>query len=61
MALWDRVSRVLSSFRQERLEERILVGVEGEEHAAEIIANANPQCHVPNAIVPLAPSPVRIC
>jgi Nuclease-related domain len=28
------------------------VGVEGEEYATEIIASLNPQCHVPNAIVP---------
>lgn len=52
MALWDRVSRMISTFSQERLDERVLVGVEGEEHATEIIASANPQCHIPNAIVP---------
>ncbi len=52
MALWDRVSRLLSSFKQERLDERMLVGVQGEEYATEVIAGTNPQCHVPNAIVP---------
>lgn len=51
MALWS-VSRLLSSFGRERLEERILVGVEGEEYATEIIASTNPQCLVPNGIVP---------
>ena len=43
---------MLSSFRQERLDERTLVGVQGEEYATEVIASTNPQCHVPNAIVP---------
>ncbi len=49
MALWDRVSRLFSTLSQERLDERVLVGVQGE--ATEGIASVNPQCHVPNPIV----------
>ena len=48
MALWDRVSRLFSTLSQERLDERVLVGVQ------EVIASMNPQCHVPNPIVPSA-------
>ncbi|MBV9082687.1 MAG: hypothetical protein JOZ62_08435 [Acidobacteriaceae bacterium] len=54
MALWDRISRVLASFRQEQLGERELVGIQGEEYATEVIAGVNPQCHIPNAVVPSA-------
>ena len=54
MALWDRLSRVLASFRQERLGERELVGIQGEEYATDVIARLNPQCHIPNAVVPSA-------
>jgi hypothetical protein len=54
MALWDRISRVLASFRQERLDERELVGIQAEEYATEIIASVNPQCHIVNAVVPSA-------
>jgi hypothetical protein len=51
MALWDRISRVLASFRQEQLGQRELVGIQGEEYATEIIAGVNPQCHIANAVV----------
>ena len=54
MALWDRISRVLASFRQKQLDERELVGIQGEEYATEIIAGVNPQCHIANAVVPSA-------
>ena len=54
MALWDRISRVLASFRQERLGDRELVGIQGEEYATEIIESVNPQCHIANAVVPSA-------
>ncbi|MBV8905875.1 MAG: NERD domain-containing protein [Acidobacteriia bacterium] len=54
MALWDRISRVLASFRREQLGERELVGIQGEEYATEVIAGVNPQCHIPNAVVPSA-------
>ena len=52
MALWDRVSRLLSNFSQQQLDPRILAGVQGEEYATEIIRSTNPHCHVPNAIAP---------
>lgn len=54
IALWHRISRVLASFRQEQLDERELVGIQGEEYATEIIAGVNPQCHIANAVVPSA-------
>ncbi len=61
MALWDRVSRLLSNFSQQQLDPRILAGVQGEEYATQIIRSTNPHCHVPNAIAPSLHSGGRIC
>jgi hypothetical protein len=60
MALWDRVTRLMASFAQNRMDERTLVGVLGEEHATEIIQNLNPPSHVTNAVIP-ARSGYRPC
>src|SRR5664279_5156876 len=55
MSLWNRVSRLMATLDQNRMDERTHFGVLGEEHATEIIQNLDPVSHVPNAVIPAQP------